>query len=211
MRWKPIVALGILAVLIGFGYIQASPVGGAKISVLDENGKAITSHGTVQYAVWTFGENGSIKVIKRGTLKEGFRSNGNTVEISRKELEEIRRIARDIGSKTGFVGIDTWVEGGGKVYTLPPESFEIDASGENILPLRFKIKLNLRNAEVTDIKRLFSSIKEGVYSTRRRASPQLIPIEYKWATVMQSSFQNVEIPILIINNSAGSSIHASVT
>lgn len=134
----------LLALLVGLliigavGYIQATPIGGAKIHLLDEDGKPLTDYGKVHYSIWTFNKNGSIKVLQKGTLtKNAFKSlllSDNMVKLN---LDTPRKIAGEKGSHTAFIGVDIWIEKEGKLYTFPPESFEVKVGkgtfAENIM------------------------------------------------------------------------------
>ncbi|WP_461864295.1 hypothetical protein [Thermococcus sp.] len=63
--------LGILLGLLIIGavvYIQAAPIGGANVYLLDEAGNPLTDHGKVYYTIWTFDRNSSIKILQKGTL-----------------------------------------------------------------------------------------------------------------------------------------------
>ncbi|MDV3104108.1 hypothetical protein [Thermococcus waiotapuensis] len=198
MKLKPAVVIGVL-ILLGFGYVQTSPLGGARVSLLDENGKPLTDHGKVYYSVWTFDENGSIKTLQRGTLSGGILKNliqqGNVIKLN---LDAPKGIAKKIGSKTAFIGVDVWVEKDGEVYTLPPESFETELTN-TLLPENIELKFNLGEARKTEI----AEVKK-----KAEVQPQgyLNPPWLEWRTSEQKYYENVEIPILIVHNNVWSDI-----
>jgi hypothetical protein len=149
-RYHTVLLLGLLVVGI-IAYTRATPIGGAKVVLLDENGNALTGWGKVYYTIWTFDEKGSIKVLERGSLEKKFFSSGDPIKVSSNVLREVRGIAERIGSKTAFIGVDIWIVKNGNLYTLPPESFEV-TTGANTLPMTFKLRVNLREAKITPIE-----------------------------------------------------------
>ena len=208
MKRKILLFILVVAILIfSIGYIQATPLGGARVTLLDENGKALTDYGKVYYTVWTFDEKGSIKTLQGGTLERSFIFSGNTIRISAPSLNRAREIAKKIGSKTAFIGIDLWVVKDGKVYTLPPESFETKV-GEATLPESVKLRINLMNATVKRIKEETTTAKTG----GKNIKPLVSGHWYEWRTVRggENSYNNVEIPVLIIHNLAWSDVFGTV-
>ncbi|NJF25420.1 hypothetical protein [Thermococcus sp. Bubb.Bath] len=199
MKWKLAVAIGVL-IILGIGYIQASPIGGAKVSLLDENGKPLTDHGKVYYSVWTFDENGSIKTLQRGTLSGGMLksliSQGDVIKLN---LDTPRGIAKKIGSKTAFIGVDVWIVKDGKLYTLPPDSFEVKTDERNTLAKNTELKFNLNEARKTEIA-------EVEKNTSVQPQGYLNPPWFEWRTIKQNHYENVTIPILIIHNNVWSDI-----
>jgi len=188
-------AFVFLSVLLAIGYIQAAPLGGAKLSLVDANGKPLTDYGKVYYTVWTFDENGDIKVLSRGSLEKRFIFSNNVVKLSSSNFEMAKEIARKKASKTAFIGVDVWVVKNGKLYTLPPESFETGLT-ENTLAKTFKLKINLKEARVKEVGKLGTKIIQ----------PMAHDVYYIWETVKQKSYTNVRIPLLIIHNKAGSEV-----
>ncbi|GAB6101061.1 hypothetical protein JCM16138_02840 [Thermococcus atlanticus] len=208
MRRLPALLL-VLLVAGAVGYIQAVPIGGVKLTLVDSNGKPLTDYGKIYYTVWTFNEKGSIKILQRGTIEKKFLFSGDTIRISAAELDKAKDIARKIHSKTAFIGIDVWVERNGKVYTLPPGSFESTLE-RTILPRNMEIKMNLKEARVTDIRRIEGS-KIGT-GKQGKVAPLVSGHWYEWRTVPgeDNSYSNVEIPVLIIHNNVWSDIFGSV-
>ncbi len=214
LKWKkPIVLVSLLLLLVSLGmYIKASPIGGVKIDVVDANGKAITDYGTVHYSVWTFDENGSFEVLKRGVLKRGLFFSGNTIKLSKAETEKLRKIAQKMDSKTAFIGIDLWVVREGKLYTLPPASLELDVSEGGLFAAKFSLHLDFRDAVVTEIttpEKESSQGNPGGKGSQREEPEFLVPIiprEYKWVTIAENSYSDVKIPVLIIRNMAWSGV-----
>ncbi|NJE61712.1 hypothetical protein [Thermococcus sp. 21S7] len=198
MKWK-----GLMAVLLGLlivgvvGYTKASPIGGARVTILDTNGKPLTDYGKVYYTVWTFDENGSIKVLRRGSMEKRFIFSNNVVKLSSLNFKTAKEIAKKKGSKTAFIGVDVWIVKDGKLYTLPPEGFETGLI-ENTFANTFKLRINLKEARIKDLKRL-----EKRTST---VQPMAHDVYYVWETVDQKSYRNVKIPILIIHNKAESNV-----
>ncbi|WP_457742171.1 hypothetical protein [Thermococcus sp.] len=196
MRREGLVALILGLLIVGvFVYIQATPIGGAKVVLLDETGNALTGQGKVYYTVWTFDEKGSIKVLERGHLERRLFFSGNTIRIPSNVLNEAKTIAREIGSKTAFIGVDVWVMKNGVVYTLPPDSFEVTVQQET-LPKTVKLRFDLKEAEKTSIEKEISLQPQGY----------LNPPRFEWRTVREQRFQNVKIPVLIIHNNVWSDI-----
>lgn len=200
MGWKVMFVAIVGLLIIGIvGYAKAYPVGGARITLVDTNGNPLTDHGKVYYEVWTFDENGSVKVLSRGTLERHFIFSNNILKLSPVDFKRAKELARRRGSKTAFIGVDVWVVKGGKVYTLPPESFETGLS-ENIFAERVKLNVELKEARVHTISEEIKS-RDGI-------TPQISGHWYEWRTVPggDNSYSNVVIPILIIHNKAGSSV-----
>ncbi|WP_029551055.1 hypothetical protein [Thermococcus zilligii] len=213
MKWKkPMVVVSLLLLLGSLGvYITGSPMGGVKIDVVDANGKAITDYGEVYYSVWTFDENGSFEVLKRGVLKGWLFFSGSTIELSKAETEKLRKMAQKMYSKTAFLGIDLWVVGEGKLYTLPPMSLELDASEGGLFATGFSLHPDFRDAIVTEIppekeSRQRNSGGGGAQKEEPEFIVPIIPREYKWVTVAENSYSDVEIPVLIIRNMAWSDV-----
>lgn len=202
MKRKTAIIIAVLIFVIG--YVTATPIGGAKVILLDGNGNPLTQYGTVHYTLWTFDENGSIKTLQRGTLKKKFLIPEDTIRVSSTTLDEAKGIARRIHSKTAFIGLDVWIEKDGKVYTLPPESFE--ATPDNTtLPKSIKIKVNIKEARVTDVKGMMEKEESG------KVTPLISGHWYEWRTIDEDSYSNVKIPLLIIhNNDTGSDIFGTV-
>ncbi|WP_456421227.1 hypothetical protein [Thermococcus sp.] len=180
------------------GYARVNPIGGARVVLLDETGNALTGQGKVYYTVWTFNEKGSIKVLEKGSLERKLFFPGNTIRITSNVLNEAKTIARKIGSKTAFIGVDVWVVKNGVVYTLPPDSFEVTAQQET-LPKTVKLKFNLKEAKKTTIAEI---------EKRAGVQPQgyLNPPWFEWRTIREQRFQNVKIPVLIIHNNVWSEV-----
>lgn len=211
MRRKSLLAVLLLLLIIGGleVYIKASPIGGVKIDVVDANGKAITDYGTVYYSIWTFNENGSFEVLKRGVLKKGLLFSGNTIKLSKAETEKLREIARKMNSKTAFVGVDMWVIREGKLYTLPPASIELDTSEGGFFAAKFSLHLDFRDAVVTQTAPQEKTSVDSINSSQKEEPEFLVPIiprEYKWVTVAENSYLDVKIPVLIIRNMAWSDV-----
>ncbi len=203
VKWKPLFAILLGLLIIGvLSYTQATPIGGAKVILLDENGKALTDYGKVYYTVWTFEKNGSIKTLQRGMLEKNFIFSGNTIKIPSTPLNQAKNTAARIGSKTAFIGIDVWIVKNGKVYTLPPESFETKLT-KTLLPENIKIKINMTEAVIKDLKELKTA------PPKSSLQPTAHDIYYTWKTESQKSYTNVKIPILIIKNNVSSDIHGS--
>lgn len=207
MRRKVLLSILIVAALaFSIGYIQATPLGGARVTLLDGNGKALTDYGRVYYTVWTFDEDGSIKTLQRNTLERNFIFSSNTIRISAPSLNQAREIAKRIGSKTAFIGIDLWIVKEGEVYTLPPESFETKV-GETTLPESVKLRINLMNATVKRIKKkTTTTTKTG----GKNIKPLISGHWYEWRTVRENSYNNVKIPVLIIHNWAWTDVFGTV-
>ncbi len=200
MRRKSVlVFLSVLLIVTAVGYIQAAPVGGAKLTLVDETGRPLTYYGKVYYTIWTFDENGNIKILSKGSLEKRFIFSNNVVKLSSSNFRMAKEIARKKGSKTAFIGVDVWVVKDGKLYTLPPESFETGLT-ENTFAENIKLKINLKEARVKELKKLEEKEKT---STIR---PMAHDVYYIWETVKQKPYKNVEIPILIIHNKAGSEV-----
>ncbi|WP_099209597.1 hypothetical protein [Thermococcus henrietii] len=180
------------------GYIYATPIGGAKVVLLDRDGNALTGQGKVYYTIWTFDEKGSIKVLERGSLERRLLFSENTIRISSNTLNEARVIAGKTGSKTAFIGVDVWVVKNGAVYTLPPDSFEVTPR-QNTLPKTVKLNFDLREAKRTPLAEI--ERKAGV-----QPEGYINPPWFEWRTVREQRFQNVKIPVLIIHNNAQSDI-----
>ncbi len=206
MKRKISLSILIVATLVFSIGIQATPLGGAKVTLLDENGKALTDYGKIYYTVWTFDEKGSIKTLQRGTLERSFISSGNTIRISATSLNQAKEIATKIGSKTAFIGIDLWVVKDGKVYTLPPESFETKLT-KTTLPENIKLKINLGEARVKTIR---GEVK--IHKETNKAEPLVSGHWYEWRTVRggENSYNNVKIPVLIIHNLAWTDVFGTV-
>ncbi len=199
MRRQSLIALLLGLLIVGvIGYAQATPIGGAKVILLDKNGNALTGQGRIYYAVWTFDEKGSIKVLEKGTLERKLFFSENTIRVPSSVLNEAKTIARKIGSKTTFIGVDVWIVKNGEVYTLPPDSFEV-TTDQTTLPQTVKLRFNPKEAEKTTIVKIEK--KAGV-------QPQgyLNPPWFEWRTVKEQRFQNVKIPVLIIHNNVWSDI-----
>ncbi|NJE07241.1 hypothetical protein E3E31_01560 [Thermococcus sp. M39] len=192
------ILLGLL-IVGAMGYIQATPIGGAKVTLIDEDGKALTDHGKVYYSVWTFDENGDIKVLQEGTLSKNFLFTNNIIKIS--TLDTPKSIARKIGSKTAFIGIDVWIVKDGKLYTFPPESIEVGIN-KNTFAENFELKFNFKEAKIKDLKAL--NLKTS------KTEPLAHDVYYIWKTERQKSYANVRIPVLIIHNKAWSDVFATV-
>jgi len=197
MHWKSVFAvlLGLLAAGVA-GYTWASPIGGVKISLLDSHGKALTDYGEIHYSVWTFDANGSYKVIERGTLRKWFIFSRNSIELSRDDVKLLGEICRKTGSKTAFLGVDVWVERNGRIYYLPPSSVELRPAGGFMA-----VKVSLR-FDADDGIPLRPAGAETVPKTQGYINPPWV----EWRTISDKSFQNVKIPILIINNTADSEV-----
>ena len=189
--------VGLLVVSI-LGYIQATPIEGAKVVLLDGSGKALTEQGKVYYTVWTFDEKGSIKVLERGSLERKLFFSGNTIRIPSNLLNEAKTIAKKIGSKTAFIGVDVWIVKNGVVYTLPPDSFEVTVQQET-LPKTVKLRFDLKEAGKT-------KIAEIEKKTGLQPQGYINPPWFEWRTVREQRFQNVKIPVLIIHNNVWSDI-----
>lgn len=202
MRWKSLFAVLLGLLIVGvIGYTQATPIGGAKIILLDGDGNALTEHGKVHYAVWTFDENGSIKVLERGSLEKRLFFSGNTIRIPSNALNEAKTIARKIGSKTAFIGVDVWVVKDGKLYTLPPESFEVKTN-KNTLAKNIELKFNLKEARVKDLKTLNSKNSE--------VQPMAHDVYYVWETEEDKPYSHQRIPVMIVENNADTSVYANI-
>ncbi len=207
MKLKFLLTILIVATLVlSIGYIQATPLGGAKVVLLDESGKPLTDHGKVYYTVWAFDENGDITTIQRGTLEKNLLFSGNTIRIPATSLNQAKNIAKKIGSKTAFIGIDIWVVKDGKVYTLPPESFETKLT-KTTLPENIKLKINLGEARV---KTIGGEVK--IHKETNKAEPLVSGHWYEWRTVRggENSYNNVKIPVLIIHNLAWTDVFGTV-
>ncbi|WP_461864296.1 hypothetical protein [Thermococcus sp.] len=63
-----------------------------------------------------------------------------------------------------------WVEKNGKLYTFPPDSFEVKAS-RNTLAENFKLKFNFKEARVKELKNSNSKIQ-----------PMAHDVYYEWRT-----------------------------
>ncbi|ALV62833.1 hypothetical protein ADU37_CDS11340 [Thermococcus sp. 2319x1] len=199
---KPLALLAGLLVLGALGY-QASPIGGAKVSLLDESGRPLTNYGKVYYTIWTFGENGSIKILKKGTLTGSILKSlilqENVIKLN---LDAPRGIAVKKGSNTAFIGVDVWVVKDGKIYTLPPESFELRSSEKNILAKNIELKFNLKEARIKDLRTLNSKNSE--------VQPMAHDVYYEWKTVEDKYYLHQKVPVMIIKNNAGSSVYANI-
>ncbi|MCD6156000.1 MAG: hypothetical protein J7J32_03020, partial [Candidatus Atribacteria bacterium] len=89
--------------------------------------------------------------MSRSILKSLI-SQENVVKLN---LDAPREIARERGSHTAFVGVDVWIEKDGKLYTFPPESFEVKVS-KNTFAENIMLKFNLKEARIKDLKALNS-------------------------------------------------------
>ncbi len=197
-----------LALLVGLlfvgavGYIQAAPIGGAKVYLLDEKGKPLTDYGKVYYSIWTFDKNGSIKVLQKGMLtKNAFKSLIFPDNVVKLNLDTPRSIADEKGSHTAFIGIDVWVVKNGKLYTFPPESFEVKV-GKNTFAKNIMLKFNLKEARVKDLKALTPK--------NSKVQPMAHDVYYVWETVEDKSYYSQKIPVLIVDNKASSSVYANI-
>lgn len=208
MKQKVVIVLVIATVLIfAIGYAVATPIGGAKVLLLDENKKPLTQYGKVYYTIWTFDEKGNIKILQRGSLEKKFLLSDNTIKISSTTLDKARDIAKRIHSKTAFIGLDIWVEKDEKVYTLPPESFEA-ALDKSTLPKNIELKVNLKEARVTNI----DQIRENGINIKEKGkiTPLLSGQWFEWRTIEEESYSNVKIPVLIIHNNVWSDVFGTV-
>ncbi|WP_297073555.1 hypothetical protein [Thermococcus sp.] len=197
MRQQSLIALLLGLLIVGvIGYAQATPIGGVKVVLLDENGNALTGWGKVYYTVWTFDENGSIKVLKKGTLKKKLFFSGNTIRIFSSALNEAKTISRKIDSKTTFIGVDVWIVKNGEVYTLPPDSFEATLK-DKVLPETVELTFNLSDAR-----------KTAIPSAQNVKSSKMMWFE--WQMIGEQKFQNVKIPVLIIHNNVSSPVIGTV-
>ncbi len=203
MKWK-----GLLAVLLGLlmvgtiGYIKASPLGGAKLILVDEKGSPLTDQGKVYYTIWTFDEEGKFKVLSRGSIERHFMFSNNVIKLSSQDFRMAKEIAKKKGSKTAFIGVDLWVIKDGKLYTLPPESFESGLEG-NTLAKSLRLQINLKEARVKELSHQKRGNPEMKISEQR---PMAHDVYYVWETVKEESYKNVKIPILIIHNKANSRV-----
>lgn len=200
---KRLFALLVGLLIIGaVGYTQAAPIGGAKVYLLDEKGKPLTDYGKVYYSIWTFDKNGSIKVLQKGTLtKNVFKSLILPNNMIKLNLDTPRSIAEERGSHTAFIGIDVWIEKDGKLYTFPPESFEVKVS-KNTFAKNIMLKFNFKEARVKDLKALSSKTS--------KIQPMAHDVYYVWETVEDKSYYSQKIPVLIVHNKASSSISATI-
>ncbi len=199
---KFLASLVVLLFVGAVGYIQAAPIGGAKVYLVDEMGKPLTSYGKVYYSIWTFDKNGSIKVLQRGELtKSVFKSLIFPDNVIKLNLDTPRRIAEERGSHTAFIGIDVWIEKDGKLYTFPPESFEAEVS-KNTFAKSIMLKFNFKEARVKDLKALSSE--------NSKVQPMAHDVYYVWETVEDKSYYHQKIPVLIVDNKASSSVSATI-
>jgi len=170
------------------------------IELTDSTGEPITTalpNSKVFVNIWTFDENGSIVNLQSEELKAG----SNTITLNDNTIQKVKEFAKKRGSLTAFIGVDLWIEKDGKVYTFPPESLEISLT-KNIPSKIFKLKINLKEARVTNVKQIGEiSIKE-----KGKITPLIGGHWYEWRTVRERTFQNVKIPILIIHNNVLSDV-----
>jgi hypothetical protein len=201
MRWKPAIAIGVL-ILLGVGYIQASPIGGVKVSLLDGNGRPLTDHGKVYYTLWTFNENGSIKVLQRGILTgsplKRLISQENMIKLN---LDIPRKIALKKNSHTALIGVDVWIVKEGKLYSLPPGSFEVKTD-KNTFAKSIRLSFDFKEARIKDLKTLNLESSE--------LKPLAHDVYYVWETVEDRYYPHQKIPVLIVRNNGDSSVSATI-
>ena len=137
-------------------------------------------------------------------MRRTFYFQAMTIRIPATSLNQAKNIAKKIGSKTAFIGIDIWVVKDGKVYTLPPESFETKIT-KNTLPENIELEINIDTAEI-------KIPREVIKPTTKTDTPTpLIGGHwYEWRTIRQHPYNNVIIPVLILNNNARSSVFGTV-
>jgi len=203
MERKFLLAILIVTTLVfSIGYIRATPIGGARVFLLDESGKPLTNQGEVYYTIWTFDEKGSMKILQKGTLSGSILKRLISQEgVVKLNLDAPRGIAMNKGSHTAFIGVDVWVVKDGKLYTLPPESFEVKAS-KNTLPKNIELRFNLREARLKDLKTLNSKNSE--------VQPMAHDVYYVWDTVEDKSYSHQKIPVMIVENNADTSVYANI-
>ncbi|ALM75521.1 conserved exported hypothetical protein [Thermococcus barophilus] len=193
--------VGVL-ILVALGYTQAAPIGGARLTLFDEKGKPLTDYGKVYYSIWTFDKNGSIEVLQKGTLTKNLLKSlifpDNMIKLN---LDTPRSIAKTKGSHTAFIGIDVWVVKDGKLYTFPPESFEVKVS-KNTFAKNIMLKFNFKEARVKDLKALSSKAS--------KIQPMAHDVYYVWKTVEDKSYQHQKIPVLIVKNKASNGVYANI-
>ncbi|WP_297488750.1 hypothetical protein [Thermococcus sp.] len=198
MRWKLLVGVLLTASIFLTIIASATPIGKIDVKVSTPQG---LQGAKVYYDIWTFTKNGSIVVIKRGTLG-GHLFFKNSIYLSKGELQKIKNSAETIGSKTSFIGVDLWIEKDGKVYSL------IDGVDKPLSALSgwgfeksIELTLNLKDASAVPIPHArIKTLSKGI-------TPES-PTKhwYEWRTIREQRFQNVKIPILIIHNNVWSDI-----
>ncbi len=142
-------------------------------------------------------------VIKKGTLNNRLFL-GNSIYLSKSELQRVENSARKIGSKTAFIGIDVWVEKNGRVYSLV-DGFDSSLDGWG-LEKSIQFKLNLEEASAVPIP----TVREI-----KTSSGEITPMSptkhwYEWRTASERYFTDVRIPLLIIHKESKTKISATV-
>jgi hypothetical protein len=200
VKWKllagTLLTISILLTLVA----SATPIGRVEINV---STPSEIRGAKIYYAVWTFAENGSLMIVKKGTLSNSLFSK-NSVYLSKAELQRIEKVAERAGSKTAFVGIDLWVEKDGKVYSLVDGSDKPLSGWE--LEKRIAFKLNLKEASVVPIP-----LSREIKTTPREITP-MSPTKhwYEWRTADEQWFTHVKIPLLIVNKKSRTKLSATV-
>ncbi|MCD6372038.1 MAG: hypothetical protein J7L37_00565 [Thermococcus sp.] len=200
MRKKLFIGLLLTVSLLIAVVATATPIGKVEVDV---STPSAFQGAKVYYAVWTFAENGSPIVIKRGVLSDHLFFK-DSIYLSKSELQRIENTAKKIGSKTAFIGIDVWMEKDGKVYSLV-DGFDRSLSGWE-LEKSIKFKLNLKEASVVSIP------SPHIIRTSSKEITPMSPTKhwYEWRTADERYFTNIKIPLLIIHKKSKTKISATV-
>lgn len=202
MRWKLLVGALLIASIFLAVTASATPIGKIDVKVSTPQG---LRGAKVYYDVWTFTKNGSIVVIKRGTLG-GHLFFKNSIYLSKGELQEIKNSAETIGSKTSFIGVDLWIEKDGKVYSL------IDGVDKPLSALSgwgfeksIELTPNFKDASAVPIPH------ERIKTLSKGITPES-PTKhwYEWRTADERYFTDVKIPLLIVHKTSKTKISATV-